>query len=299
MSNDGRSLALILNPAASGGASERVLAEAEESLRQTGVAYSAVRSDSVDDLARLARAAADAGEMPVAVGGDGTLACMARELVGEKLSIGLIPAGRGNDFARVIGIPSDPREAVEALIAGKDIRIDLGEANGKPFLGIASFGFDSEANRIANESRFIRGSFVYVYAALRALVSWKPARFEVFSPGMQTYGFTGWSVAVANNQAYGGGMFIAPDADLQDGLFDLITIAGTRKLRFLGTMPKIFKGTHVDDPEINVTRLAEVEIRADRPFDVYADGDLLTQLPLKAKVLPAALSIRVPNEEDR
>jgi len=299
VSNDGRSLALILNPAASGGASERILAEAEESLRQTGVAYRAVRSKSADDLARLARVAADAGEMPVAVGGDGTLACMARELVGEKLSIGLVPAGRGNDFARVIGIPSDPREAVEALIAGKDIRIDLGEANGKPFLGIASFGFDSDANRIANESRFIRGSLVYVYAALRALVSWKPARFEVHSPDIPTYGFTGWSVAVANNQAYGGGMFIAPDADLQDGLFDLITIAGTRKLRFLGTMPKIFKGTHVDDPEINVTRLAEVEIHADRPFDVYADGDLLTQLPLKAKVLPAALSIRVPNEEDR
>jgi diacylglycerol kinase family enzyme len=116
---------------------------------------------------------------------------------------------------------------------------------------------------------------------------------------MATFGFTGWSVAVANNQAYGGGMFIAPGADLQDGLFDLVTIAGTRKLRFLGTMPKIFKGSHVDDPEINVSRLAEVEIHADRPFDVYADGDLLTQLPLKAKVLPAALSIRVPNEEDR
>lgn len=299
MSNDGRSLALILNPAASGGASERVLAEAEERLHQTGVAYRAVRSESADDLARLARAAADAGEMPVAVGGDGTLACMARELVGEKFSIGLIPAGRGNDFARVIGIPSDPLAAVDTLIDGKDIRVDLGQANGKPFLGIASFGFDSDANRIANESRFIRGSLVYVYAALRALINWRPARFEVHAAGMPTYSFTGWSVAVANNQAYGGGMFIAPDADLQDGLFDLITIAGTRKLRFLGTMPKIFKGAHIDDPDIDVTRLSEVEIDADRAFDVYADGDLLTQLPVKAKVLPAALSIRVPNEGAR
>ena len=299
VSHDGRPLALILNPAASGGASERVLAEAERVLLRSGAAFRVARSKSAADLARLSRAAYDAGEMPVAVGGDGTLACMVRELAGEDVPIGLIPAGRGNDFARVVGIPTDPSAAVETLVTGTDVQIDLGEANGKPFIGIASFGFDSDANRIANETRFIRGSLVYIYAAIRALINWRPARFEISSTGLPPRTFTGWSVAIANNQAYGGGMFIAPDADLTDGLFDLVTIAGTRKLRFLGAMPKIFKGTHVEDSDIDVVRLAEVEVRADRPFDVYADGDLLTRLPVKARVLHSALTIRVPQGTDR
>ena len=131
-------------------------------------------------------------------------------------------------------------------------------------------------------------------ATLRALLSWKPARFEISSPGLADREFIGWSVAIANNQAYGGGMFIAPDADLQDGLFDVVTIAGTRKLRFLGAMPRLFKGTHLQDADVEVVRAAEIRVRSDRPFDVYADGDLLTRLPVTARVLPSALKIRVP-----
>ena len=90
-------------------------------------------------------------------------------------------------------------------------------------------------------------------------------------------------------------MFIAPDADLQDAEFDVVTVAGTRKIKFIGAMPKIFRGTHVRESDIDVLRAAEIEVRADRPFDVYADGDLLTSLPVKARVLPGALTVRVPS----
>lgn len=289
-----RSLLLLFNPAASGGSSSEVLARATEALTAAGVAFRAERSESPAHLAELARSAAETGEMPVAVGGDGTFACIARELAGSELPVGLLPAGRGNDFARVTGIPTDTREAIETLINGKDARIDLGEANGSLFVGIASFGFDSEANRIANEMRLVRGSLVYLVAAMRALLSWKPASFEISIPDRPVQSFRGWSVAIANNKAYGGGMFIAPGAELQDGLFDLVTVAGTRKLRFLAAMPKIFKGTHVDDRDVDVQRASEVTVTADRPFDVYADGDLLTSLPVTARVLPGALIVRVP-----
>lgn len=294
MSQDRRPLLLILNPTAAGGASAQALDRAVQVLEASDASFRVAKSEGPDEVATLARSALRAGEMPVAVGGDGTLACLVRAMAGDGGCVGLIPAGRGNDFARVVGIPTDPREAARTLLEGEDRLLDLGEANGKPFLGIASFGFDSEANRIANETKVIRGSPVYVYAALRALISWRPARFEISSPGLADREFIGWSVAIANNQAYGGGMFIAPDADLQDGLFDVVTIAGTRKLRFLGAMPRLFKGTHVQDADVEVVRAAEIRVSSDRPFDVYADGDLLTRLPVTARVLPSALKIRVP-----
>lgn len=292
-----RPLALILNPAASGGASEGVLVRAESALRRHGAPYRVVRSKSPGHLAESARAAGGSGELPVAVGGDGTLACMVRAMRGLDVTIGLIPAGRGNDFARVTGVPTDPEAAVEVLLRGEDREFDLGEANGEIFLGIASFGFDSEANRIANEARLFKGSLVYVYAALRALLGWVPARFTVSRPSAEERSFTGWSVAIANSKAYGGGMFIAPDADLQDGLLDVVTIAGTRKLRFASALPKLFKGTHVEDRDIDVVRTDRVTVSADRAFDVYADGDLLTSLPVEARVLRSALTMRMPREQ--
>ena len=294
MGDTGQTLLLILNPSASGGDSGGVLEQATKVLADSGVEFRTERSESPTHLAQLARDAVESGAMPVAVGGDGTFACIARELAGSKIPVGLLPAGRGNDFARVAGIPTDTREAIETVVNGRDVEIDLGEANGELFVGIASFGFDSEANRIANEMRLISGSLVYLIAAMRALLGWRPAEFEVSTPGHPVRRFRGWSVAIANNRAYGGGMFIAPGADLQDGRFDLVTVAGTRKMRFLAAMPKIFKGTHVEDREVDVVRTSEVTVTADRPFDVYADGDLLTSLPVTARVLPGALTVRVP-----
>ena len=109
------------------------------------------------------------------------------------------------------------------LAAGHARRIDVGEANGKRFLGIVSAGFDSEANRLANETHFLRGNLVYAYAALRTLLGWKPARFTVRVDD-ERIRFTGYSVSVANSRAFGGGMYIAPNAELDDGEFDIVTV---------------------------------------------------------------------------
>src|SRR5207245_2287445 len=105
-----------------------------------------------------------------------------------------------------------------------------------------------DANRIANEARFVKGNLVYLYAALRALAAWKPARFDVVLDG-DRHEFEGYAVAVANSRAYGGGMFIAPDAELDDGLLDVVWTARVGKLRFLSNLPKVFKGTHVANKE--------------------------------------------------
>ena len=113
------------------------------------------------------------------VSGDGLIGAIGGAMAGAETALGIIPGGRGNDLARVLEIPEDPEAAVEVLAAGHSRRIDVGEANGRRFLGIVSVGFDSEANRLANETKLFRGSLVYAYAALRTLVGWKPARFTV------------------------------------------------------------------------------------------------------------------------
>jgi diacylglycerol kinase family enzyme len=178
-------------------------------------------------------------------------------------------------------------------VNGEIREIDVGEANGRRFLGIASCGFDSDANRIANETRVIKGPLVYAFAALRALIRWKPARFTI-AVGEERTRFTGYTVAVANSKAYGGGMFIAPDADLADGLFDVVLCGEAGKLHFLANLPKVFKGTHVENEEITVFRAPAVTLSASRPFEVYADGEHITDLPATVRVLPGALRVVAP-----
>jgi YegS/Rv2252/BmrU family lipid kinase len=208
--------------------------------------------------------------------------------------LGIVPTGRGNDLARVLGIPADPSGAVDVLAAGETRQIDVGEANGQRFLGIASLGFDSDANRIANETKVVRGNLVYAYAAIRSLLGWKSARFTVRA-GEDRIRFTGWGIAVANNKAYGGGMYAAPDAMLDDGEFDVVMLGDVGKIHFVRSiLLKVFKGTHIEDDAVKVFRAPFVELDASRPFAVYADGEHLTDLPVSLRILPRALTVIAP-----
>jgi diacylglycerol kinase family enzyme len=170
----------------------------------------------------------------------------------------------------------------------------VSEANGRRFLCVASCGFDSDANRIANEARIVRGNLVYAYAAIRALLAWRPATFRL-SLDDEPVEFQGYSVAVANSQAFGGGMFIAPHAVLDDALLDVITISDVSKLRYIRGLPKVFNGAHVENEEVTERRAATVEIAADRDFGLYADGEHLTDLPATLTTLPRALRVIAPS----
>jgi len=229
------------------------------------------------------------------MGGDGLIGQVGGALAGADVPLGIVPGGRGNDLARVLGIPSEPAGSVAVLAQGTERRIDVGEANGRRFLCIASCGFDSDANRIANEARLVRGNLVYAYAAIRALIAWRPATFTLELDGERVEN-VGYSVAVANSKAYGGGMFIAPDADLADGSFDVVLTGNRSKLHFLTNLPKVFKGTHVENEEVRVLRAAEVTVSADREFAVYADGEHLTDLPATHRILSGALRVIAPRE---
>jgi YegS/Rv2252/BmrU family lipid kinase len=285
---------LIVNPSSGGGRGKSLLPDAERALAASGISFRTVITRSLDHGIEEALAAHEAGELPVIMSGDGLIGQIGGALAGENAAIGILPGGRGNDFARAIGIPTGIADAVAVLAAGREREIDVGEVNGRPFLGIASMGFDSEANRTANETRVIRGNLVYAYAALRTLAGWKPATFTVTADGGAPTTFSGYAVAVANGKAYGGGMFIAPDAELDDGLFDVVTTAHTGKVRFLTSLPDVFKGTHIEHEEVEVVRAATVEVSADREFQVYADGEHVSDLPATLRVLPRALRVIAP-----
>jgi YegS/Rv2252/BmrU family lipid kinase len=297
--NAERSHLLLVNPSSGGGRARKLLPEAERELKRWQIAFRTVETRSLEHGVEEAQRAVDAGEIPVVMSGDGLIGGIGGALAGSGVPIGIVPGGRGNDLARVLGIPRDPAGAVAVLAAGHEREIDVGEVNGRRFLCVASFGFDSECNRIANETRLIKGNLVYAYSALRAMASWRPATFTVAADGAEPMSFTGYSVAVANSSAFGGGMFVAPHAKLDDGLFDVVVIGEISKFDYVANLPKVFKGTHVDEDE--VTELpaagAEISVSADRAFAIYADGEHLADLPATLRVLPRALRVIAPPAE--
>jgi YegS/Rv2252/BmrU family lipid kinase len=289
-----RRYALIVNPSSGGGRAAKALPAVESELRARGMAFRTTTTRDLPHVGDLAREAAAAGEVAVMLSGDGCVGAVAgalRDCPGAVM--GVLPGGRGNDFARVAGIPRDPVAAVAVLAGGVPRAVDLGGVDGRPFLGIASLGFDSEANRRANEAPSRLGPLVYAYGALGALVTWRHAAFAVTVDG-ERRAFTGWSVAAANSKAYGGGMFVAPGAEFDDGLLDVVLSHASGKAHFLRMLPRVFKGTHVDDPRIEVLRGAEVRVEADRPFTVYADGDPIGELPATIRCVPGAVQVLLP-----
>src|SRR3954468_7348920 len=276
---------LIVNPHAGAGRAVRLLPAVEAALRAQGRPFRVERTTSMAHARELARAARDAGELVAAMGGDGLTGAVAGELRDGAGVLVVLPGGRGNDFARKLGIPHDPVLACELLETGAEKRIDLAEAGGSTFLGILSAGFDSDVNRIANETRLKLGTLVYVYGVLRALLSWREARWELTVDGERRT-FPGYSVAVANSGVFGGGMFLAPAASLEDGMLDVVTIAGQSRRSYLRGLPRVFRGTHVKDPALAIVQGREIAFAADRPFTAYADGDPIAELPVTVRVLP-------------
>jgi YegS/Rv2252/BmrU family lipid kinase len=295
---------LLVNPSAGGGRGGRLLPAVHAKLAGLGLDVRVERTREIGHARELAREGAHGGETVVCLSGDGMIGAVAdvlRELPDAVL--GVLPGGRGNDFARVLGIPLDPVRACETIAAGKRRPVDLGEVAGKAFVGIASVGFDSEANRIANQAPARLGNLVYLYGALRALAAWRPVRFQItltgtseLQPEGRSYAFTGYTVGACNSQSYGGGMRAAPNALLDDGKLDVIVLEDVSKPRFLTrVLPRVFSGNHLDEDCVKSFRASEVWISADRALTLYADGDPIAELPARIRALPGAVSVLVPS----
>jgi YegS/Rv2252/BmrU family lipid kinase len=289
-----RRFALLVNPTSGRGRALEALPRVHAALDGLGATHRTVTTRSIDHAYEEAGRAAQEGETVLALGGDGLLRPLAGALKHTDSALALIPCGRGNDLARVLGVPTDPAEATRIAVEGEERLLDVANVEGTPFMGIASFGFDSDANRIANEAKLVKGNAVYVYSALRALAAWKPAAFTVTVDG-ERHQITGYTVAVGNSKAYGGGMFILPQAELDDGKLDVMLAKKTSKLRFLIELPKVFRGKHTDSRYVEFLRGEEVEVSSNRPFAIYADGDPIGATPAIMRVERRCLRVIAPS----
>jgi YegS/Rv2252/BmrU family lipid kinase len=295
---------VVYNPTAGGGRAGRLAPQVVERLRGDRVEVSQHRTRSLEDARLAACRAAFEVEAVVAVGGDGTVGACAAGLAdagtpgwspggsGARAALAVVPAGGGNDAARSLGLPAgDPLAAAGLLRRLRRRPADLATVAGRAYLNVAGAGFDSEVNRVANQRLGWAGNRPrYVGAVLAQLMVGRPARFRLALDGREL-AQRGWLVAVANGPGYGGGMRVAPRASLADGLLDVVVIADIGKLEFLRTFPKVFSGRHVEHPAVAVYRAARVELDADRPLAVYADGEPAGTLPARFEVRPAAITV--------
>ena len=292
-----RRVALVVNPAAGGGRARRLLPRVEAALRAAGHDVVTRPTASLAHTDEVVAQAVAQERVVLALGGDGTAGRAASAVAAGDGLLGVLPAGRGNDFARAVGLGHDPVRACRVVRDGEERRIDLGAVRsadgGADFLGIASVGFDSEVQERALRSRLPLGRLVYVAGAVGTVLAWRHARFTGTVDG-ERLDVVGWAVAVANSGVYGGGMRLAPDASVEDGCLDVVTTAATTRRRFLRALPRVFVGTHVTDPSVRVRPARAVELAADRPFRVFADGDPVAALPCTVTVRPGALRVLLP-----
>jgi diacylglycerol kinase family enzyme len=302
---------LVVNPAAGGGRSLRLLPLATAALDGAGARYLVRESASLEHARELAAAGSQRGEAVVAVGGDGLAGALAGVVAAAGGTYGIIPAGRGNDMARVLGIPADPASAAGVLTGGRTRQVDLigvstaGQAE-RVVAGSVYAGLPSVAGEIANAMRWLKGPAVYPVAALRALAGWKPVAFRVEVGGGGSpplvHDFPGYAVVVANIAYFGAGMMVAPPARLDDGVLDVILMRHGPRLAFVRVLMKIKDGSHVSLPLISLERGAEVTLTADREISPAADGEtifpgapLAAGAALRVRALPSVLTVLAPS----
>jgi len=287
---------LACNPAARGGRGARALPAVRDRLGQAGVEVEVHRTSSLADARKTACDAAGMVDAVVAMGGDGMVGACAAGLADAgpdvRAALGVVPAGGGNDVARALGLPvDDPLAAAGLLPELARRRVDLARADSRRFLNVAGAGFDAEVNRLANERlRRAPATLRYVGAVVAKLAVERPSRFTLTLDG-RAEELAAWLVVVANGRSYGGGMRVAPDARFDDGVLDVVVIGDLSKASFLATFPKVYSGRHVEHPLVAVHHASRVELAADRPRTVYADGEHAGELPMVFEVEPSAVTV--------
>jgi YegS/Rv2252/BmrU family lipid kinase len=297
----------VVNPAAARRRGTGLLREVLGPLAAAGARVRVRESSSLAHAATVAAEAAGRGETVVAVGGDGTVGRVAAAVAGAGGLLGIVPAGRGNDFARMLGIPAQPARAAAILLAGRQRAVDLigvraGDGPEQVVAGSVYLGVVSEGARIAEASRLPAGGLGYQVAGLRALLAWQRATFTVDTGAGAGGGFPGFCVVVANSAYLAGGTCAAPGADLTDGLLDVITVREGSKVSFVRAMLLATRGKHLRLSQVSAARAASVTVTADRAMAAGADGETLAfasplapGAPLRMQALHGALRVATPD----
>jgi YegS/Rv2252/BmrU family lipid kinase len=249
----------------------------------------------------LAEAAAGAPDsLLVVIGGDGTVNEVVNGVGGTEAEIAVLPSGTGQDFARTHGIPSGLDDAVRVVLDGATRTIDLGLVDcagdeSRLFANVGSAGMSGSVARRANSmTKRFGGRATFFYALTREFLAWQNTRVVLeLDDGVRREGPM-HDVIVANGRFHGGGMKLAPDAEQDDGAFDVVTIGDVSKLDFVTTAPKLYSGRYLSHPKVELLRSPAVTIDADEPLPLEVDGEPIGTTPARFEVVRSALRLRVP-----
>jgi YegS/Rv2252/BmrU family lipid kinase len=308
---------VIVNPRSAAGATKGKWAEIASDLRTHfgpfNVAFTKSRGDGMD----LARRAVESGRrFIIACGGDGTINEIANGILhtGEDVEMGILPSGTGGDFRRTIEMPQTMRDAAKALRTGETRRIDAGKVTfrnfegdtvSRFFLNVSSFGLAASIiERVKTDTSLswlpvdaLRGKASFALSTLQQVIGPSVSRIRVKIDDAEEKTLDTVNFCVANARYFGGGMKIAPDASLNDGLFEVVNIGDISTLRILANAHTLYMGTHLGLTEVNNRRARKVEARAfDEDVEIHLeiDGELPGMLPAVYEIVPSALRFRVP-----
>jgi len=288
-------LTVLVNPTAGKGRAAKAADRAVDRFRAAGLDVTTTAGRDAADAERIAADAVASGtDAVIAIGGDGMVNVALQAVAGTGVPLGIIPAGTGNDLAVNLGLPTDDADAaagvvVERLISGRPRTVDAVRAGERWFGCVLGAGFDSRVNDRANRMSWPRGKRRYDVAILAELRVFRPLPFSI-SIDDETFETDAMLVAVGNAGSYGAGMRVCPDADLSDGLLDVMILGPVSKPEFLRTFPKVYKGTHTSHPAVRTARGRVVTLRSPG-VTAYADGEYLTDLPVTCECVPGALQV--------
>ena len=291
-----KTLLIVANPLSGKGKSLKVAQQFKDRASNAGFKPVVIGVLGTEEMLRSLRVAIEDDRQSIAgvisVGGDGLLHALLPVLRQFDLPFTVIPTGTGNDFAREIGAMRRTLDETLAKISETPVAIDSviiksdrGEARACQVL---SLGFDALVNERANGFRLIRGKMKYVVATIRELALFKPMRFEINIDGVD-YSQLAMLIAVANGPSYGGGMKICPGARFDDGLLDVLILSKVSIIELIKVFPKVYSGSHISHRAVEVIKGRDITVNA--PAKAYADGEYISELPIKIHVEPGSLKV--------
>jgi len=296
----------LVNPASANGSTGRRWPELARRAAAAGLEGATLFSERQGHLAELAREAAlDGAELLVVVGGDGSVNEVVNGLagLGRQPAVAVVPRGTGWDFSRTFGIPRKIDDAVQIALQGDVRTIDLGRASYRAwdgsdatawFANVASAGMSGAIAKRANETtKALGGKASYLWATFAVFSGWEATEIEVAVDGERRAGPM-FDVVIANGRFFGGGLEICPEAEPDDGLFDVLTIGDVTKRDLVQTMPRMYRGTHLPHPKAELLRGSSVTVTSETPLPIELDGEQPGTTPVTFEVTAGALRLRVP-----
>ncbi len=299
------STVFLVNPASDNGATGRRWPQLANELAHAGLRGDTLFSEGPGQLGILAREAAAGGAtLLVVVGGDGSVNEVANGIAGDdRVELAVLARGTGWDFVRTYGIPRGPAAAAETALRGRTRTIDLGRVSYRSwpgadaeawFANVASAGMSGAIAQRANETtKALGGKVSYAWATLAVFARWRNSEVRVTVDG-EVRGGRMQDVVVANGRYFGGGMKICPEAEPDDGVFDVLLIGDLTRTELLTTLPKLYRGTHLPHPKGELLRGRAVTVEASEPQPIELDGEQPGTTPARFEVVPGALRVRVP-----